>query len=330
MSGNLIVAVAIFIVSVSIAIGLSLLVITVVLRMQHKHRKRLARVGRRRMSGRLDMEDARLMLLRQKQEKNLIVTLTDALAKFVPLLDTTRLRANFLRAELDWSVATFVSISLGIGAVFVLRRHLRPRQAAASLPGAGPVLRDVRARPLREAARRHARQPLHEAAAGRARHHHPRHPLRPAGHRMHRRRRPGIRRPGRRPLPRDQRAGDARRDARRRALAGGAGHRQAGDGLPRDLDRHPGRDRRQPLGRARQPRRPPAPARADEAQDQGDLVGGQGQRADHRRPALHDAGAADDDEPRLRDEAVHRPARPDDARLPASAASPWAPSSCGG
>ena len=30
-------------------------------------------------------------------------------------------------------------------------------------------------------------------------------------------------------------------------------------------------------------------ARADEAQDQGDLVGGQGERADHRRPALHDA-----------------------------------------
>ena len=68
MSGNLIVAGAIFIVSVAVAIGLSLFVITVVLRMQHKHRKRLARVGRRRMSGRLDIEDARLMLLRQKQE----------------------------------------------------------------------------------------------------------------------------------------------------------------------------------------------------------------------------------------------------------------------
>jgi tight adherence protein B len=120
MPVNLIVVGAIFVVSVSIAIGLSLWVISVVLRMQHKHRKRLSRVGRRRMSGRLDMDDARLMLVRQKQEANLIVTLTDALAKFVPLLDTTRLRANFRRAELDWSVATFVSISLGIGAVFVL------------------------------------------------------------------------------------------------------------------------------------------------------------------------------------------------------------------
>jgi tight adherence protein B len=120
MSGNLILAIVLFIVSVAIAIGLSLFVITVVLRMQQKHRRRLARVGRRRMSGRLDMEDARLTLVRQKQEKNVIVTLTDALAKFIPLLDTTRLRANFRRAELDWSVSTFVSISLGLGAVFVL------------------------------------------------------------------------------------------------------------------------------------------------------------------------------------------------------------------
>jgi hypothetical protein len=99
MSGNLIVAFALFLVSVAVAVGLSLFVLTVVLRMQQKHRKRLARVGRRRMSGRLDLEDARLTLLKQKQEKNAIVTLTDALAKFIPLLDTTRLRANFRRAD---------------------------------------------------------------------------------------------------------------------------------------------------------------------------------------------------------------------------------------
>ena len=84
MSGNLIVAFALFLVSVAVAIGLSLFVITVVLRMQHKHRKRLARVGRRRMSGRLDLEDARLTLLKQKQEKNAIVALTDALAEVHP------------------------------------------------------------------------------------------------------------------------------------------------------------------------------------------------------------------------------------------------------
>ena len=74
MSGNLIVVGAIFVVSVAVAIGLSLFVITVVLRMQARHRKRLARVGRKRMSGRLDLDDARMMLLRQKQEKNVLVT----------------------------------------------------------------------------------------------------------------------------------------------------------------------------------------------------------------------------------------------------------------
>ncbi len=120
MSGNLIVAGAIFVLSVAVALGLSLFVLTVVLRMQHKHRKRLARVGRRRLSGRLDIEDARLTLLKQKQEKNVIVTLTDALARFVPLLDTTRLRANFRRAELEWTVATFVTLSLVVGVLAVL------------------------------------------------------------------------------------------------------------------------------------------------------------------------------------------------------------------
>jgi tight adherence protein B len=117
MSGNLILAAAIFIVSVVIAIGLSLFVITVVLRMQARHRKRLARVGRKRMSGRLDIDDMRMVLLRQKQEKNLLVTLTDALARFIPLLDTTRLRANFRRAGLNWSVSTFVLVTLAVGAV---------------------------------------------------------------------------------------------------------------------------------------------------------------------------------------------------------------------
>ena len=84
MSLDLIVFAGLFIVSVSVAIGLSLFVLTVILRMQHKHRRRLARVGRRRMSGRLDLEEARMTLLRQKQESNLVVRLTDALARFIP------------------------------------------------------------------------------------------------------------------------------------------------------------------------------------------------------------------------------------------------------
>ena len=186
MSGNLIVAAVVFVVSVAVAIGLSLFVITVVLRMQAKHRRRLARVGRKRMSGRLDIDDMRMTLLRQKQEKNVLVTVTDALAKFIPLLDTTRLRANFRRAGLGWSVATFVMVSLVVGALLVgLVTWL------AGLPFylflvPGLPLRHVPRRPLREVPRRPPLQPLHEAAPRRDRHHHPRHPLGPAGHRVHR------------------------------------------------------------------------------------------------------------------------------------------------
>jgi len=97
MSTDLIVAFAIFIASVAVVIGLGLFVLTMVLRVQARHRKRLARVGRKRMSGRLDLDDARLML-RQKKQTNALVTLTEAFARVLPLLDTARLRANFRRA----------------------------------------------------------------------------------------------------------------------------------------------------------------------------------------------------------------------------------------
>ena len=53
-------------------------------------------------------------MLRQKKETNALVTLTEAFAKVLPLLDTARLRANFRRAGLEWSVATFVFVSLGV------------------------------------------------------------------------------------------------------------------------------------------------------------------------------------------------------------------------
>jgi tight adherence protein B len=124
MSFDLIVAFAIFIAAVAVVIGLGLFVITMVLRLQHMHRKRLARVGRRRMSGRMDLDDARLMLVRQKTESTLVVKLTEALAKFIPLLDTARLRANFRRAGLDWSVGTFVALSLGLGVLFTVAGYL--------------------------------------------------------------------------------------------------------------------------------------------------------------------------------------------------------------
>jgi tight adherence protein B len=119
MSGDLILVGAVFAVAVAVAIGLCLVVLAMVLKTQHRHRKRLARVGRKRISGRLDLEDARLMLLRQKQETNIVVRLTNALAKVFPVVDTARLHANFRRAGLDWSVATFVLISFGVAAVLV-------------------------------------------------------------------------------------------------------------------------------------------------------------------------------------------------------------------
>lgn len=119
MQTDLIVVGAIFVAAITVAIGLSLFVLTVVLRVQQKHRKRLARVGRKRMSGRLDFDDARLMLLKHKQEMNVFVTLTGALARFLPLLDTARLHANFRRAGLDWSVATFVSLSIATAGLVI-------------------------------------------------------------------------------------------------------------------------------------------------------------------------------------------------------------------
>lgn len=120
MSLDLVVVGAIFIGSVAVAIGLSLFVITVLMRVQARHRKRLARVSRRRMSGRMDLEEARQMLVRQKREAGVVEKLAGALARFIPLLDTDRLKANFRRAALDWSVGLFVAISLGLGVVFAV------------------------------------------------------------------------------------------------------------------------------------------------------------------------------------------------------------------
>lgn len=115
MSGNLIVAASLFLASATLAIGLGLFALTLVLKARTAHRKRLARVGRKRISGRLDLEDARLTLLKPKQEQGALVSLSHALAGILPLLDPERLRARFLRAGLAWSVAQFVGISALLG-----------------------------------------------------------------------------------------------------------------------------------------------------------------------------------------------------------------------
>jgi tight adherence protein B len=120
MTYDLIIAAIAFVASVCVLIGIGLFVIAVVLRMQARHRKRLARVGRRRMSGKLDIEDLRLNLVRQKTEKNVLVTATEYLARFVPLLDTVRLRANIQRAGMNLSVAGFMMISLVVAAMLTV------------------------------------------------------------------------------------------------------------------------------------------------------------------------------------------------------------------
>ena len=117
MPSNLIFVAGIFVLSVAVIVGLGLFVISVVLEARHRHRKRLGRVGRKRMSGKLDLDDARMALLRHKEDTSVFVTLTDALSRFVPLLNTTRLRANIKRAGMKLSIGAFVIISLIVAGI---------------------------------------------------------------------------------------------------------------------------------------------------------------------------------------------------------------------
>lgn len=112
MQGLNLTLVAVFFVSAGMVLGIGLFVLGLVLRARARHRKRLTRVGRKRMSGRLDIEDARLSLVRQKQESDTLVGFSNAAARFVPLLDTNRLRANISRAGMSLSVGAFILISL--------------------------------------------------------------------------------------------------------------------------------------------------------------------------------------------------------------------------
>jgi tight adherence protein B len=99
-----------------VVVGLS--VISVVLKAQARHRKRLTRVSRRRLSGRLDLDDVRLSLARSEDDASPLVRVTEALASVLPLLDTGRLRANIGRAGLSMSIGAFVLASLVAAAGF--------------------------------------------------------------------------------------------------------------------------------------------------------------------------------------------------------------------
>ncbi|CAN5599878.1 hypothetical protein BH23PSE1_BH23PSE1_18630 [soil metagenome] len=109
---NLVWVAAAFLASVAIIVGTGLFALSLVLRAQARHRRRIARFARKRMAGRLDFDETRISLLKQRQESNTLVGLTDALAPYVPLLDTARLRARMVRAGLTLSVGSFVLLSL--------------------------------------------------------------------------------------------------------------------------------------------------------------------------------------------------------------------------
>jgi tight adherence protein B len=120
MQMNVLVAFGLFIPSVFVVIGVGLFVITLVLKAQARHRKRLGRVGRKRMLGQIDMDEARMQILRHKAEQNALVALTNALARFIPLLDTVRLQANIGRAGLNLSISGFMAISIALGVLVAL------------------------------------------------------------------------------------------------------------------------------------------------------------------------------------------------------------------
>ncbi|MBP6999925.1 type II secretion system F family protein [Amaricoccus sp.] len=114
--------------------------LSLALRARRRHRNRLARVGRRRMSGRLDLDDVRLSLARAEDEASLLTRLGDALGRVVPVLDATRLRANIVRAGMSMTLGGFVVASLLVGAGAAAAAWLVTRAPVPLLAPAGVVV----------------------------------------------------------------------------------------------------------------------------------------------------------------------------------------------
>lgn len=114
---NLLVAFAVFVGSVAVVTGLGLFVISLVLRARARHRKRLSRVGRKRLSGMIDIDEAGLQLLRRREETNALVAITGVLARVLPILDTGRLTGNIRRANMKLSVTSFMVVAIALGVV---------------------------------------------------------------------------------------------------------------------------------------------------------------------------------------------------------------------
>lgn len=138
MSQLTLVVVSIFIGSVATVIGLGLIIISTVLRIQRKHHKRIARVGRGRMSGRVDIEEARLKVLKQAQSKGALDTVSETLARFIPILDTTRLQAQMIRAGMSMSLGKFMLSSLFVAAMICVPIAMATEYPAPLI--AGPSL----------------------------------------------------------------------------------------------------------------------------------------------------------------------------------------------
>ena len=114
-----------FVSSVAVFVGVGLFVISVVMRFRRRHRRRLARVGRGRVTGRLDVAELRgTLLLRPSAEGSLVDRVLDALARVLPLLDTKRMRADLERAGLRMRIGGFIGVSLLAGAAVALCARL--------------------------------------------------------------------------------------------------------------------------------------------------------------------------------------------------------------
>lgn len=127
---QVIVALIGFVTSVAVIVGIGLFVISVVMRLRRRHRKRLARVGRGRVTGRLDVEELRgNLLLRPNHDGAVISQLTDTVARVVPLMDTAQLRVDLERAGMRQSLGGFLGATLLVGLLLALLA-----QVAAGLP----------------------------------------------------------------------------------------------------------------------------------------------------------------------------------------------------
>ena len=125
-----------FATSVAVIVGVGLFVISLVMRFRRRHRRRLARVGRGRVTGRLDVAELRgNLLVRPRADGRFVDRLADGLGRVLPLLDTKRMRADLERAGLRMRIGGFIGVSLLTGGAFALFTRL-----SADLPIAVAVI----------------------------------------------------------------------------------------------------------------------------------------------------------------------------------------------